>query len=357
MGPILPQTPHPDTPSLHITVTNVSLVGGRYPRLWYPWIPSQGSRLPSKASHEPGHVTQEPQTTGGPQIYSVCQGAPVLPLLSTFRFAVHGGLQQHVPLALGSESRAARAAVALSCRPFTRPSIRPCAGAGGLSLGSSLLPRFPCPRADITAQRRDSRAGDRRTGGQKDARPPWKEETPPATPAPAARTARFSSHPSLPTAPLGKLSHRGRGGKHTAGHCGANLPPSPSLGTTVSPPALQAMPASWSQPPETAPLSAPIPLAPRAGHEPRSKHHPAERTTDPKLLPVSTPGRDALCTAPCPHPCQLHCRQAQSRGQPRLTSLRGAVPPALLLTSALLFFFNNIYIYKTTMAVLCTSHG
>lgn len=230
--------------------------------------------------------------------------------------------------------------------PSVHPAVHPpVCGAGGLPPGSSLLPRFPCPRADITAQRRDSRAGDRRTGGQKDARPPWKEETPPATPAPAARTARFGSHPSLPTAPLGKLSHRGRGGKHTAGHCGANLPPSPSLGTTVSPPALRAMPASWSQPSETAPLSAPIPLTPRAGHEPRSKHHPAKRTTDPKLLPVSTPGRDALCTAPCPHPCQLHCRQAQSRGQPRLTSLRGAVPPAPLLTSALLFFFLIIYIY------------
>lgn len=73
----------------------------------------------------------------------------MLPVLSTFRFAIHGVLRQHIPLGLSSASRVV---VALSCRPSVLPSAG--AVAGGLPPGSSLLPRFPCPRADITAQRR-----------------------------------------------------------------------------------------------------------------------------------------------------------------------------------------------------------
>lgn len=74
---------------------------------------------------------------------AVSWGAPVLPVLSTFRFATHGVLRQHIPLGLGSASRLV---VALSCRPSVRPSVCPAergAVAGGLPPGSSLLPRFP----------------------------------------------------------------------------------------------------------------------------------------------------------------------------------------------------------------------
>lgn len=90
----------------------------------------------------------------------------MLPVLGTFRFAIHGVLRQHIPLGLGSASRVV---VALSCRLPVRPSVGPSAGAvaGGLPPGSSLLPRFPCPRADITAQRRSPGVtqGGRRMGG------------------------------------------------------------------------------------------------------------------------------------------------------------------------------------------------
>lgn len=45
----------------------------------------------------------------------------MLPVLGTFRFAIHGVLRQHIPLGLGSASRVV---VALSCRPSVRLSAR-----------------------------------------------------------------------------------------------------------------------------------------------------------------------------------------------------------------------------------------
>lgn len=162
----------------------------------------------------------EPQTAGGPQINGVCRGAPVTPVLSTFRFAVHGGLQQHVPLGLGSVSRAA---VALSCRLSFPLSVRPCVGAGpgGLPPGSSLLPRFPCPRADITAQHcspgHDSRAGDKRTEEGRTEGPPSPLEGGDHTSTSCSgnrdSTVRSPSFP--PHRPPGETEARGQGrGQH-----------------------------------------------------------------------------------------------------------------------------------------------
>lgn len=56
-GPILPQTPRPDTPSLHATVTTVSLAGGGYPSPGKKSSPAWGSRSPKKAPRKPGHIT------------------------------------------------------------------------------------------------------------------------------------------------------------------------------------------------------------------------------------------------------------------------------------------------------------
>jgi len=227
-GPTLPRTTRPDTPPPHAMVTTASLAGGTYPSL-VPLareLSSRGSRSPRKTPHESGHVTPGASSSWG----SPKERRPVPLAFGTFRFAVHGGLRQHIPLGLGSASHAARAAVALSCRLSVGPPAR-VEGPGGLPQGSSLLPRFPCPQADITAQRhspsRDSRAGDGRTGGQQDACAPWREGAPKTPAALGAGRARLSPRPSLPTAPPGKLRHGCRGGNHTTGHCSANTSSAP----------------------------------------------------------------------------------------------------------------------------------
>lgn len=96
------------------------------------WIPipgeeelsSLGKLLTQKSPPraQPRHPRSLKQL-GVPKLMAFARGAPVPPALGTFWFAVHGGLQQHIPLGLGSVSRVA---VALSCCL----SVHPPAGAG-----------------------------------------------------------------------------------------------------------------------------------------------------------------------------------------------------------------------------------
>lgn len=151
---------------------------------------------PKKPRLSPATSPREPQTSGGPQIISVRCGALVLPVLTQYLSLCHSwrAAAAHPP-------RAGLGVPGGCCclMPSLRPSVCPRdagAVARGLPPGSSLLPRFPCPRADITAQRR-SPAVTQGDGG-------WEDTggclTPlEAPPAPAAPRARHSPVPTLPS--------------------------------------------------------------------------------------------------------------------------------------------------------------
>lgn len=145
--------------------------------------------LPGEAPCNPGHDTPEPHSSAG------SPGGGRWRALGTCGFAGHGERPQRDPPATGA---AAGAAAALSCRPSVRPPAR-VRGRGPPS-GSSLLPRFPCPRADITAQRhrRDSRTA--RTDGH----PPPLEagKSPPAAAGTAPSSSCTHTHPRPTPSPL-----------------------------------------------------------------------------------------------------------------------------------------------------------
>lgn len=80
-------------------------------------FPLKKTPQPKKPRLSPATSPREPRTAGGPQIIAVRWGALALPVLGTFRFAIHGALRQHIPLGLGSASRVV---VVLSCRLSAR---------------------------------------------------------------------------------------------------------------------------------------------------------------------------------------------------------------------------------------------
>lgn len=175
----------------------------------------------------------------------------------------------------------------------------------------------------------------RRTGGQKDARTPQKEGDPTSAGCPRSRDGTARSPSSPPHHPPGETEAH-RGGDHTAGHHGANSGPQPAPGTAASP----ASPVSLTPtPPQDCSLRS-TPSLRQPGQATSQGAHTAQPNAP--LAPSSSllQGGDAPGTVPRPHPRRLRCGQPQSRGQsgqPTLAPLRGAVPAALLLASALLF--------------------
>lgn len=163
----------------------------------------------------------EPQIAGGPQINGVCQGAPV-----TRQCSVPFGLPFMAGCGSTSPSGWDQCPGQLLLSHAVCPSLRLSAhvwgpGPGGLPPGSSLLPRFPCPRADITAQHcspsHDSRAGDKRTEEGRTEGPPSPSEggDPTSTSCSGNRDSTVRSPSFPPHRPPGETEAQAQGrGQH-----------------------------------------------------------------------------------------------------------------------------------------------
>lgn len=192
-------------------------------RALLPGKPLTQKSPPQARLCHPGSLNQ----SGVPKLTVFAGVTPVLPALGTFWFAVHGGLRQHVPLGLGSASRAARAALALSCRPSVCLSARVCGGRGPEGSPRAAVSSHASPARGLTSLPSAAAPAVTQglgTGGREDRgtpRPLSEGGDPTSTGCAGSRDRRgqLGPHHSLPTASLGKLRHRG--GDRTAGHRGA----------------------------------------------------------------------------------------------------------------------------------------